>query len=111
GVIAAFTLAPKLVADLAAAENHALSARHFPVLDHGPEAARAQIAERAGRVRMAQHAFRSKDDERLAPATQRLTPQQVKILGGGGGLTDLDILFGRGLEVAFDSSAGVFRPL
>src|SRR5258708_34245695 len=111
GVIATFTFAPKLVADLAAAENHALSARNFPVLHYGLEAARAQLDDRAGGVGMTQHALGSKDDQRLAPAAQRLTPQHMKILGGGGRLTDLDVLFGGGLEITLDASAGVFRTL
>src|SRR6266446_6359475 len=60
---------------------------------------------------MAQHAFWRKDDQRLAPGAAHLTAQHVEILGGGGRLTDLHVVFGRKLHKTLETGAGMFRAL
>src|SRR5579875_949104 len=60
---------------------------------------------------MAQHAFGRKHDQRLAPSAQRLPPQQMEILRGGGRLADLDIVACRKLQKTLDATARMFRSL
>src|SRR5215472_9995555 len=99
------------MADFASAEDQALAVPDLGVLDHRLEAASAQVAERASRIRMPQHSFGSKNNERLSPATQCLTAQQMEILSGGRGLADLNIVLGRELKVSLNACARVLRPL
>src|SRR5713226_4322879 len=81
------------------------------VLNHRLEAAVAQFAQRAGGVRMAQHTFGREHNQGLAPVTQRLTAEHVKVLRGGRWLADLYVVFGGELQVTFNASAGVLRAL
>src|ERR1700746_2696590 len=60
---------------------------------------------------MTQHAFWREDDERFAPRAASLAPQHVEILRGIRGLTNLNVVFARELQEAFDTRAGMFRPL
>src|ERR1700675_3429822 len=60
---------------------------------------------------MAQHAFWREDDQRLAPGTQGLPAQHVKILRGRRGLANLQIVLGGQLHVALDARAGMLRAL
>jgi hypothetical protein len=60
---------------------------------------------------MAQHALRSKDDERLAPVAAHLAAQHVEVLGGAGGLANLNVVFGGELHEALEAGAGMFRSL
>src|ERR1700730_3657410 len=60
---------------------------------------------------MAQHTFRREDNQRLAPGATHLTAQHVKILGCGGGLADLHVVFGSQLHEAFEPGAGMFGAL
>src|SRR5581483_11056614 len=62
-------------------------------------------------VRVPQHAFRGEDNQRFAPFPERLAPQQMKILGRGGRLADLDIVARGELQVTFDARTRVLRPL
>src|SRR5579864_8269743 len=60
---------------------------------------------------MAQHALRREDDQRLAPGTQRLSPEQMEVLRGGGWLAYLHVVAGGELKIAFDARAGMLRTL
>src|SRR5215472_6450887 len=99
------------MADFASAEDQALAVPDLGVLDHRLEAAGTQVAERASRIGMPQHPFGSKNNERLAPATQRLTAQQMEILAGSRGLANLNVVLGRELKVSFNACARVLRSL
>src|SRR5579864_4137413 len=60
---------------------------------------------------MAQHALGREDDEGLAPGSQRLPPQQVKILRGCRRLANLDVVACGKLEEALDAGARMFGSL
>src|SRR6516165_353190 len=60
---------------------------------------------------MAQHTLWSEHHERFAPEAAGLPAQQVEILGSCRRLADVHVAFGGELHEAFDTSAGVFRPL
>ena len=83
GVVAALPLPAQFVSDLAGAQDHALAIGYFVVLNYRLELAVRQITQRAGRIRMAQHSFRSEDDQGFPPGAQCLAAQHVEMLSGG----------------------------
>src|SRR5262249_53570072 len=78
---------------------------------HRLEAAAAERAQRAGCIRMPQHALGRKHDQRLAPAPQRLSSQKMEVLSRGRRLADLDVVLGGKLQVALDTRAGMLGAL
>src|ERR1700728_624417 len=60
---------------------------------------------------MAEHTLRRENDERFAPLAQCLPTQQMEVLGGVGGLGDLDVVARSELQVALDAGAGVLGTL
>ena len=60
---------------------------------------------------MAQETLWGHDDERLAPGTKSLSAEAVEILRGGGGIDDLQVVFGGEMEEAFEARAGMLRAL
>ncbi len=60
---------------------------------------------------MAQHAFRSENDEWFAPRATDLAAQQMKILRRSGRLANLHIFFARELHKALDARAGMLGAL
>src|SRR5579885_724252 len=60
---------------------------------------------------MAQHAFRCKHHQWFSPLSERLSPQQMKVLRRGRRLANLEVVAGSKLQKAFNSSARVFRAL
>src|ERR1700686_3647469 len=111
GVIAATALGAQLVAELAADDQDALGVLHFAIGNDGKKARLREVLDAGGSVGMAQHAFGSEDDERLAPGTADLAAQQMKILRSGGRLANLHVFFAGELHKALDARAGMLRPL
>src|SRR5437868_5673918 len=60
---------------------------------------------------MPQHALGSENNQRLAPWTQRLSSQKMKILSGRRRLADLHVVSRRELQKALDARARVLRAL
>ncbi len=60
---------------------------------------------------MAQQAFRTHDDKRLAQRPDHLPPKHVKHLCGGGWNAHLDIVFGAELQKTLQPCGGVLGPL
>src|SRR6266478_2575691 len=111
GVFATAALGAQLVAEFAADDEDALGVLHFAVGNDGKEAWLRELIEARGSIWVAQHAFGSEDDERLAPRAANLPAQEVKILRGSGGLANLHVFFARQLHEALDARAGMLRPL
>src|SRR4051794_23786415 len=88
-----------------------LGVGNFLVLDHRLKFPIAKFAQWTRSVRMAQHAFGRKHDQRLAPVAQGLPSQQMEVLRGGGRLGHLNIIFGGKLQVALNATAGMFWSL
>src|SRR5216684_3383156 len=105
GIFATAALGAQLVSEFAADDQDALGVLHLAI-GHDRKKARLGEVVDAGRcIGMTEHTLRSEDDEWLAPWTADLTPQQVKVLRGGGRLADLhDFLTGR-LHKALDARA------
>ena len=100
----------QIVDDLARREQQPF--RTFTVVaDHRRETPLGQIPQRRRGGGRAQQALGGHCDERLAPAPQRLAPQEMEVLRRGGGLADLHVVLGGELEEALEPGAGVLRPL
>jgi hypothetical protein len=110
-VFAALALDAEFVADFSGADQNALGVFGARVGDDGQETLMREVFDRGIRVRVAQHAFGREDHERLAPVTQCLAAQHVKILRGVRGLADLEIVACRELQEALDAGTGVFGAL
>src|SRR5579883_2012617 len=102
---------PQFVADFSGTDEDALRIDGPPVGNDRQEALVSEVLDRGAGVRVAQHAFRGEHDQRLAPVAQGLAAQQVEILGGVGGLADLEIVARGQLQEALDAGAGVLRSL
>ena len=111
GVLAAAAFPAKFVANFAAGDQDALCVLHFMIRNDWQKARPRKILNVRAGVRMAQHALRRENDQRLAPGAQGLPPQHVKILRGRGRLADLQIVFGRQLHKALDARARMLRAL
>ena len=61
--------------------------------------------------RVAQHPLGGKDDQRAPEWLVQLAAQQVKQLGRGGRVDDLQIVIGTKLQVALDACARMFGSL
>ena len=70
-----------------------------------------KIGERRGGRRMAQQALGRHDDQRLAPRSQHLPPQEVEELGRRRRIDHLHIVFGAELQEALEAGARVLGPL
>src|SRR5579864_3049909 len=110
-IAAPLALPPQLMADLTGAENDSLAIADLRVLNYALEAAGAQVAQRTSCIRMPQHPFGSEDNERLAPGTQGLPAQQVKILSCRRWLADLNVVLCGKLQISLNAPAGMFRSL
>src|SRR6202158_2529725 len=104
-------LGSEFVADFSGANQDAVGFSDFGIGEDVQKILVGKIFDRRTRVRMAQHAFRSKDDQRLAPMTQTLAAEQMEILRGIGGLRNLDVVLGGELDEALNTGAGMFRSL
>ncbi len=65
----------QFVADLSGADKNAVRCPNFGIRQYILEVLLTEIRDRRRGVWMAQHALRSKDDERFAPVLQGLTAQ------------------------------------
>ena len=75
------------------------------------ESPRGTIFQRGSHLRMPQQAFRSHDDQRLAPGAQSLAPEAMKVLRGRRRINHLDVVLGCEMQETLESSAGMFRAL
>src|SRR5215510_10576802 len=60
---------------------------------------------------MPQHALRCEYNERLAPWTQHLPSQEMKVLRGRGRLADLHVVTSGKLQITLDAGARMLRAL
>ena len=97
--------------DFSGAEQDSHGRAVASVGNDGLEAAAASSATGEDGGRIAQHALWRHDHERLAPFAQRLAPQHMEVLPGGGGLADLDVVARGELQIALNAGAGMLRPL
>src|SRR6266404_8388135 len=72
GVFAATALGAEFVSDFAAGDEDALGVLHLTIRNDGKETRLGELVDAGGRIRMTQHAFRSKHNEGLAPGTTNL---------------------------------------
>src|SRR5690606_5923033 len=85
--------------------------------DHALETPFRQVGEGAHGFRSIdteggpEQALRREDDERFAPLSPDLSPQDVEELRRGGRVADLDVVLGGLLEKAFHPGARVLRAL
>ncbi len=75
------------------------------------EGAAGEVGEWAGSTGVAEKAFGGHYDERFDDFAKGLTSEQVKVVGGSGGVGDGHIVFGAELKKSFEAGAGVFGPL
>ena len=75
------------------------------------EGAADEVGEWAGSTGVAEKAFGGHYDERFDDFAKGLTSEQVKVVGGSGGVGDGHIVFGAELKKSFEAGAGVFGPL
>src|SRR5258705_1151673 len=111
GVFAAAAFGAQLVSELAADDQDALGILHFAIGHNGQKARLREIIDAGRSVWMTQHALRREDDQRLAPRTPDLTPQEVKVLRSRRRLADLHVFFTGELQETLDARAGVLRSL
>ena len=75
------------------------------------ESAVGEVGEWAGGADIAEEAFWGHDDERFDDFAKGLTSEEVKVVGGSGGVGDGHIIFGAELKKSFEAGAGVFGSL
>ena len=92
GVLAPAPLGAQFVANFAACDQNALGVRDFSILHNLLEVPLREFVNRRARVRMPQHALRCEYNERLAPWTQHLPSQEMKVLCSRGRLADLHVV-------------------
>jgi hypothetical protein len=71
----------------------------------------SEVGERAGGTGVAEEAFGGHDDEGFDDFAKGLTSEEVKVVGGSGGVGNGHIVFGAELKKSFDAGAGVFGSL
>jgi hypothetical protein len=70
-----------------------------------------EFGEWAGGTGVAEEAFWGHDDERFDDFAKGLASEEVKVVGGSGGVGDGHIIFGAELKKSFEAGAGVFGSL
>ena len=111
GVLPAAAFGAQLVADFSAGDKDAARVPHFAVGNQREETRFRKFLDIGAGVGMAQHAFGSKNDQRLTPSAAHLAAEHVEILRGGRRLTDLHVVFGGELHESLHARAGMLRSL
>src|SRR5258705_10416805 len=107
GVFAAAAFGAQLVSKLTADDQNALGILHFAIGHNRQKSRLCEIIDAGRSVWMTQHTFRREDDQRLAPRTPDLTPQEVKVLCSRRRLADLHVFFASELQETLDACAGM----
>src|SRR6187402_587504 len=112
GIVPALgTFDAEVMTDLAGADEDALWIFGFVIREDVLELRSGEVRNRRDSIRMAQHALRCEDDERLAERRQRLAAEQVEVLRRVRRLRDDHVVRGTELQIAFDACGGVLRSL
>src|SRR5512139_3025284 len=99
----------ELVVDLPRAKKNPVRLSGLAVGEDGPEVTRGQILEPRDRPRVAEQALWGHDHKGLPERLLHLAPEEVEILGRGGGIADLEVLPVTELEKSLEPGARVLR--
>ena len=114
GRLAAAGMALDVVVELAGTEHQpvdAVGVFHGGVVQDLSEAAFRELGHRGCRHGVSEQALRGHHDHGPLGASQSLSPEEVEVLRGGGGVGDPDVLLGAQLEKALQARAGVLGSL
>ena len=100
----------EIVVNLSRAHDHAADLfriGHGRVVENVVKPAADEIFPMTDRLGVAEQAFGGHDDERLAEVAFHLTPDEMKMLRGSGGVNHLHVVVGAEGEESLQSGAGM----